>query len=317
MSIQEIIKYLKQRETPFGEIKSFSKMPGIYAVFFIGDQFPAIGDKVSKHQIIYIGKTESSQEKRDAKTHFTSGKTGSSTLRKSIGSLLCAQENLKPVPRNNTDYLKGKFSHFKFDEKSEEIITEWMVNNLALSFYEHPGTPYEIDQLETEIINQLVPVLNISKNAKNNFSTILQQLRKNCAAMAASFPEQFKSLIPLKENYYIPLKPNPMAKSGKYIEIWGKQREAIQEALQNGFDRNFLQLNPADFKKVGDRGKSGYSFNLEYKNGMVYNNIGGTAVARDLAKVLESSPGIMKILNTGHFKIKMDKNFCLCIERKS
>ena len=184
MTTKEIIKLLKEKETDFLKTNSFSKLPGIYAFFYIGNDFPLLGDSVSKHQIIYIGKTEYSQEKRDAKTHFTSGKTGSSTVRKSIGSILCSQENLKPIPRNNSDYKKGRFSHFKFDNASEIKITEWMENNLALSFYEYPKTKQEIEDLETEIIKDLVPVLNISKNSNNAFKETLQQLRKNCAAIA-------------------------------------------------------------------------------------------------------------------------------------
>tara|TARA_R110001606_G_scaffold366147_1_gene521181 strand:- start:1315 stop:2268 length:954 start_codon:yes stop_codon:yes gene_type:complete len=193
MKPNEIIELLKERETDFLSTKTFSQLPGIYAFFYIGNDFPLLGDLVSKHQIIYIGKTESSQEKRDAKTHFTTGKTGSSTVRKSIGSILCSQENLKPIPRNENDYSKGRFSHFKFDLESEEIITNWMKNNLALSFYEYPKTKQEIEILETEIINELVPILNISKNPKNTFKDALQQLRKNCATIAIK-NSNFKNL---------------------------------------------------------------------------------------------------------------------------
>ncbi len=185
MTIKEIIELLKDRETDFLKTKSFSKFPGIYAFFYIGNDFPLLGDIVSKHQIIYIGKTESSQEKRDAKTHFTTDKTGSSTVRKSIGSILCSQENLKPIPRNDSDYKNGRFSHFKFDFDSEEIITEWMKNNLALSFYEYPMKKQLIDKLETDIIRELKPILNIDhKNPDNPFKERIKQLRKNCATIA-------------------------------------------------------------------------------------------------------------------------------------
>jgi len=186
MTTKEIIELLRKEETDFLKIKSFSKFPGIYTIFFTGDDFPLLGDSVSKHQIIYIGKTESSQEERDAKTHFTSGKTGSSTVRKSIGSLLREQENLNPIPRNETDYHKGRYSHFKFDDDSEEKITNWMKNNLALSFFDYPKTKQEIEDLETEIIDELVPILNISKNPKNLFKNTLQQLRKECATNASN-----------------------------------------------------------------------------------------------------------------------------------
>ena len=185
MTTKEIIELLKEKETDFLKTKTFSQLPGIYAFFYIGNNFPLLGDSVSKHQIIYIGKTESSQEKRDSKTHFTTGKTGNSTVRKSIGSILCSQENLTPIPRNDSDYEAGRFSHFKFDAPSEKIITNWMKNNFALSFYEYPESKKLIDKLETEIIKQLKPILNIDhKNPENPYKDQIKKIRKNCATIA-------------------------------------------------------------------------------------------------------------------------------------
>ena len=313
MTTKGIIELLKERETDFLKIKSFSKFPGIYAFFFIGNDFPLLKDSVSKHQIIYIGKTESSQEKRDAKTHFSTGKTGSSTVRKSIGSLLCTKEDLKPIPRNETDYKKKRFSHFKFDNQSEVKITNWMENNLALSFFEYPRKKQEIEDLETELINELVPILNISKNPKNAFKETLQQLRKNCAVIAAidfnpnKVSKQPSSITPQRTK-------NNKVLSGKYTDLWTKQRTSITDKLVNTTDKQTIQLNSEDFNNVGNR--RNYSFNLEFINGIVSNNISGSAVARDLAQVLENSKDIKEILKTGHYKINMDRQFCLWIERK-
>lgn len=312
MTTKEVIKLLKERETDFLKTKSFSPLPGIYAFFFVGNEFPIFSDAVSKHQIIYIGKTESNQEARDAKTHFTTGKTGSSTVRKSIGSLLCSTKNLKPIPRNNTDYQKGRLSHFKFDTSSEEIITDWMKNNLVLSFYEFPKSKKEIEDLETEIIDQLVPVLNISKNPKNPFKEVLQQLRKNCALMAAKEISKIETIK--KHNIYKSQKSFTMSLVGKYIDLWTKKRELIKKKLKVSQIKQSLQLSSDEFNHVGNR--QSYSFNLEYVNGIVSNDIGGSAVARDLAKVLESSAEIREILKVGHFKINMDRQFCLWIEKK-
>jgi len=313
MTTKEIIKLLKERETDFLKTKSFSKFPGIYALFYIGNDFPLLGDYISKHQIIYIGKTESSQERRDAKTHFTSGKTGSSTVRKSIGSILCTQENLKPIPRNDSDYKKGRFSHFKFDEASELKITNWMENNLALSFYEYSKTKKEIEDLETELINYLVPILNISKNPKNAFKDTLQQLRKNCAKMAAKNYKTNENRI--RSNSIIHEKTKfTMNSSGKYVDLWTRQRMPIKEKLEKATIKQSIQLNSEEFRNVGNRSR--YSFNLEFINGIVSNNIGGSAVARDLAKVLEQTPEIMEILKSGHYKFRMDKEFRLWIEKK-
>ena len=105
-----------------------------------------------------------------------------------------------------------------------------------------------------------------------------------------------------------------MASSGKYTDLWTKQRTSIKDKLGIASIKQFIQMNSQDFNKVGKR--SNYSFNLEFENGIVSNNTGGSAVARDLAKVLESSNEVREILKTGHYKISMNKEFCLWIERK-
>jgi hypothetical protein len=312
MTTQEVIKILLEGETEYVKIETFSQSPGIYAVFFIGCEFPVFNDAVSKHQIIYIGKTESSQEDRDAKTHFTTGRTGGSTLRKSIGSLLLSSKNLKPLPRNNTDYKEGRYSQFKFDDFSEEIITTWMKSNLALSFFEFPKSKKEIEKLETDIIEKLVPILNISKNPQNPFKDYLQQLRRNAANLASE--EFFRNGVVESNNSSQSQNSKINNSGGKYLNLWGKYRDLIKDNLKSSFIKQSLQLNSSEFVQVGNR--TSYAFNLEYINGVVVNNIVGSAVARDLAKVLDGSAEIQEIIKIGHYKLNMDKQFCLWIERK-
>ena len=190
-----------------------------------------------------------------------------------------------------------------------------MENNLALSFYEYPRTKQEIEDLETDIINELVPILNISKNPKNAFKETLQLLRKNCASIAAKDFKQQKTSN--QSNSITPQKTKSnMSLSGKYIDLWTKRRASIKDKLNVAAAKQSIQLNYEEFKNVGNRNKSNYSFNLEFKNGIVSNNVDSSAVARDLAKVLENSTEINKILKTGHYKLNMDKRFCLWIERK-
>ena len=74
-----------------------------------------------------------------------------------------------------------------------------------------------------------------------------------------------------------------------------------------------ITMNKKEFSNVGDRKK--YSFNLEFKNGIVSNNIDGTAVARDLAKALESSKKVMSCLKSGHYKFNMGKAYILKINK--
>ena len=236
-------------------------------------------------RIIYIGKTESSQEKRDMKTHFTSGKTGSSTVRRSIGSILCEKENLKLIPRNDSDYKNNRFSHFKFDTPSEMRITTWMEKNLALSFYEYPKTKQEIEDLETEIINELVPILNILKNPKNKFKDTLQQLRKNCAGIAIK-NSNFKDTNPEKKE---------ISKPKVQSEAYGSSTSGIifiNNITKNDFGNRNIRIK-VENKYLFPAEKSGkpISYSLDFKAG----NIDFIAKYTIGSKDGKSRSGILKL----------------------
>lgn len=105
-----------------------------------------------------------------------------------------------------------------------------------------------------------------------------------------------------------------MKTSEKYVDLWTNSKSSIENKLKIvSTNKASIQLRPNDFDNVGDR--RSYSFNLEFINGIVSNNIDGSAVARDLAKVLENSPVIRNIMKSGHYKLRLDKNFCLWIEK--
>jgi hypothetical protein len=76
--------------------------------------------------LLYIGKTESSQEERDVGEHLANGKTGQSTPRRSLGALLREQLNLRPQPRSHSEMSEKRFTNYKFDEAGEEALTAWM-----------------------------------------------------------------------------------------------------------------------------------------------------------------------------------------------
>ena len=164
---------------PFMEITRFCDKPGIYAIFFYGNLFPLEGVAIKSNQIIYLGKTESSQQSRDADTHFSSAKTGSSTVRRSLGALLKKELNLNPIPRNDKDFGAGRFTVFKFDNSSEVKLTSWMQKNLGLSFFMYDKPKDEINKLETELIDMVRPILNIDfKNPHNPYASIIKAERR-------------------------------------------------------------------------------------------------------------------------------------------
>lgn len=66
------------------------------------------------------------------------------------------------------------------------------------------------------------------------------------------------------------------------------------------------------FKKLGKR--DSYTFRLDIVDNEVANNIGGSAVARDLYDALEYTPGFKELAKGKHIIFRMDKQFVLYIE---
>jgi len=132
--------------------------PGNYIVCLKkGSKLPDIGIayKMKTYQnlnVIYTGIAGKSLRKRDYRQHFTGNNAGSSTLRKSIGSLFGF-----PKIARDKDPSNGKT---KFTEKDEFELSEWMKSNLVL-FFKSNLNP---DKLEDDLIKELNPPLNLSKN---------------------------------------------------------------------------------------------------------------------------------------------------------
>lgn len=110
-----------------------------------------ICQKVFEREVIYVGISNSSLRKRDFKQHFN-GNAGSSTLRKSIGSLF----KFEKIPRS----LNQDDGKTKFNEKDEKFISDWMKSNLEFFYL----VSNKSNAIEDFLIEKLNPPLNISKN---------------------------------------------------------------------------------------------------------------------------------------------------------
>ncbi|SHN46087.1 hypothetical protein [Chitinophaga sp. CF418] len=95
-----------------------------------------------------------------------------------------------------------------------------------------------------------------------------------------------------------------------YTDIWRKEFQDIL-ALTEFFPSSGKQLSAADFEAVGNRKR--YAFRLEIADGMVVNNIDGSAVARDLAEVLLASEQVRSISTGKRIVIAMSSGFYLSI----
>lgn len=150
-----------ERHLRTAAIEVVPEQPGVYA--FYGDRQawedlalqPARDD-----QPLYVGKAERSLNGRDVRTHFADGKTGSSTIRRSLAALLVEQLNLIAVPRN-LDKPDGS-ANFALETASESRLSSWMDSHLRLATWVKTAG-IVLGDVETAVVLRLRPPLNLDK----------------------------------------------------------------------------------------------------------------------------------------------------------
>lgn len=140
-------------------VETVPDLAGLYAIY--GDDearnMLALG---SSDVPLYVGKAERSLASRDVRTHFATGKTGSSTLRRSMAALLRSELELQAVPRNLV--RPDGSANFALEPHGDRRLTEWMQARLQLAFWVRPDGVV-LDQVETAVLNRLAPPLNLAK----------------------------------------------------------------------------------------------------------------------------------------------------------
>ena len=161
--------------------ESLPESPGLYAVFLIRRIVDAEA-LLTAHPVeepLYVGKAQDSLKGRDFHTHFADGKTGSSTVRRSLGAILRRELDLGPIRRGNTGKSQD-FSNYRFDTASEAKLSYWMRSNLAVGWWRFNGPARGLRESETSVIMSLNPPLNLT-HSKNSLVPKIKRLRKKCA----------------------------------------------------------------------------------------------------------------------------------------
>ena len=112
---------------------------------------------------------------RTHKNHLQTNSTGQSTLRRSLGAILKTQLHLRAVHRGNGTSASD-YSNYRFDNNSEQELTNWMLNNLEISFQVETNP----DLAEKELIIDAEPILNLN-SWKNPDSIKIREMRKLCS----------------------------------------------------------------------------------------------------------------------------------------
>ena len=177
----DIIKSIRLTTKRATDHQDYPIFPGIYS-FVLADnstlkQFGVGG------QIIYVGIAKDSLKNRDLNTHFRTGRTGSSTLRRSIGAILKQDLKLTALTRNGTA-LQIAIDNYTFDVDGDKRLSEWMEKNLRIGYWvDKNKIPYEaLRKFEEDVIKELRPTLDLDNRTRkyNPLGGTLDALRKIC-----------------------------------------------------------------------------------------------------------------------------------------
>ena len=180
---EQIKKSFIQTKQFFNGHKNYPTQSGIYA-FYLSDN-SNLFDFGKGGQLIYVGIAKDSLHDRDFNQHFKTGKTGSSTLRRSIGAILKTHLNLIAIPRGASNDTK-RFENYKF--KDDQPLTDWMTANLQIGYWVPNSilTYSELREIEKNVTLDLKPTLDLDIRTRrfNILADRLVALRNICKTEA-------------------------------------------------------------------------------------------------------------------------------------
>lgn len=185
MMVDQIIEELNRSRRSYERARvDLPSVPGLYGFFLnaSGSLAPFGGPT----DLVYIGKSESSLQTRDIRQHFEPGKTGHSTVRRSIGAILRREMDYRALPRR-THPTRQDLSCYRFRQEDEESLSAWMRRNLDIGFAPLYMTKEEICDIEKLVLAVAIPPLNIDGRSarRSPYTRLLRALRAGCKQQAA------------------------------------------------------------------------------------------------------------------------------------
>jgi hypothetical protein len=168
---KHIAQELREARCPIDRLR-VPAQPGVYGIFLT---MTSLGHfPVPEDGLIYVGISGNLAE-REFDSHFNSGGTGFSTLRRSLGAILKCNLALRARPRSPGP-SETNFRCYCFNPEGEAQLSAWMHTNLevGVALVGSPGA------IEDELIPQLEPLLNLTK-WRNPWAREIKALRKACA----------------------------------------------------------------------------------------------------------------------------------------
>lgn len=178
--INSIVKSIYDSRAPIKDVLP-PEVPGLYGVFLSPNL--AFDNLCEAGELIYIGKAEDSLARRELKDHFASGKTGKSSLRRSLGAILKSDLGLIAIPRSSKASKKD-ISCYKFTDSGEELLTNWMVQHLEIGYWKYDiSLDIVLGDIEKLVLLRVHAVLDLDPRtvALNKHGKHVKMLRTKCA----------------------------------------------------------------------------------------------------------------------------------------
>lgn len=186
--LDEILQSLAQTRRPVGSHADYPGRPGVYALAL--RKHTSLADFGGPGRVLYVGIAKESLRDRDMAQHFADRRTGSSTLRRSLGAILKHDLSLVAIPRGvATD--KHRCQKYRFDDDGERKLTKWMMENLELGYWCAPPLLSYDDLRDNELttIMELHPTLDLDRRTRryNPLADRLTELRRECQREASLY----------------------------------------------------------------------------------------------------------------------------------
>jgi len=165
LTVEGVIRGLKASKGPLPEGLA-TREKGVYALWLDYEGFSQLGITPGRDLIAYVGVAGGDgglgarfrQEWRPTNS-------GRSSPRRTIGALLQRRLKLKPRPRSGKAARSSEY--FAFGEEGERAFTAWIEAHATFGYLvlrpEDLGSVVRVQDVETVLIRQLHPPLNISK----------------------------------------------------------------------------------------------------------------------------------------------------------
>jgi len=189
--LNHIKSALHQTKNKTGLHVHYPDKPGIYAIFLTdGASLKEFGND---GQLLYIGISTRSLNERDFKEHFATGKTGKSTLRRSIGAILYDELSLAARPRGVPNDSK-RIDNYTFENEGDERLTAWMKTNLEIGYWEgfQNIDKKQLKDFEKQLTIQMKPTLDLD-NSTRRFNPLAEKLtcyRNKCKQYVCEYIEK-------------------------------------------------------------------------------------------------------------------------------